>query len=203
MINKTIRFRASLLSFTILLLLGCYLAPASIYAQDPAPPPPPARDYFPDKWDEYHSQTGKFRIRFPGEPQERVKTQDGIDEHYMEYKGLLLYRLSYVDYETRIDDPQKRRDILKGMKATALRFIKVNNHRLVSERDVTVDGYQGLFVQFEVQGKEVIRLQWLVVGSRVFTISTLGRKGSPLDLEGNDDYEKVALGFINSFHLVP
>jgi hypothetical protein len=185
-------------------LLTCAFVLNSTYflhAQGPPPPPPPAKDYFPKTWDEY-PQTGPFRIRFPKEPQERTASQGNFEVHYLEYKGLLRYSLSYVDYQTPLEDPKKLKDILNGLKEITLKSVQNMDHRLVTEREVNLDNHDGLFVQIEVQAKEVIRMEWLVVGSRLYTISTLSRKATEQEFKGKDDYEEIALAFINSFRLM-
>jgi hypothetical protein len=190
------------LLFLAFLLFALVLNAAKLQAQGPPPPPPPAKDYFPNTWDEYPT-IGPFRIRFPKEPQERTAPQGNLEIHYLEYKGLLRYSLSYVDYQTSLEDPQKLKDILQGLKGITLKSVQNMDHRLVTEREVNLDNHHGLFVQIEVQAKEVIRLEWLVVGSRLYTISTLSRKATEQEFKGKDDYEEIALAFINSFRLVP
>ena len=188
----------------ILLVFTFYVvAPSLAHAQAPPPPPPPAKDYFPDKWDEYSSKTGKFRIRFPKQPQESVNMQGELEVSSLEYKGLINYRVSSVDYKNPIDDPQKVKAMLQGLKTSALNSLKDKGLTVVAEREVTVDGHNGIFVHVELQGKEVWRVQWVAAGSRLYTIITFSRKGSPEELEGKDDFQKVAMGFINSFHVVP
>jgi hypothetical protein len=108
-----------------------------------------------------------------------------------------------VDYGVPIDDPQKVKDMLQGLKAAALNSIRDKNVQIIVDREVEVDGHPGRFVHVEVQGKEVIRMQWIAAGSRLYTISASSRKGSPQELEGKDDFEKVAIGFIGSFHVIP
>jgi len=188
---------------TILLVL---LAPAyftAVHAQDPPPPPPPAKDYFPNTWEQYSFPAGHFRIRFPQKPAESVSTQGRFEIHSIEYKGLITYRVSYVDYQVPIDDPQKVTDMLQGLKTAALNAIREKGVRMVAERQNGVDGYAGAFVHMEVGTKEVIRVQWVAAGSCLYTISATSRKGSPQELEGKDDFEKIAVGFIGSFHVIP
>ncbi|HYG81507.1 MAG TPA: hypothetical protein VD861_14015 [Pyrinomonadaceae bacterium] len=189
---------ASLLS--ALYVMAC----AAVRAQDPLPPPPPAKDYFPDKWDEFSSAGGKFRVRFPKEPREATSKQGDMEVHSLEHKGLLHYRVSYVDYGVAIEeDPQKVKTILQALRDAALGPLKDKAPRVVAEREASVDGHPGTFVHVELQGKEVIRMQWVIAGSRLYAISATGRKGSPNEMEGKDDFEKVAMGFINSFHITP
>jgi len=85
----------------------------------------------------------------------------------------------------------------------ALNAIRDKGPRIISEREIDVDGHSGVFVHLEVGGKEVIRLQWVAAGSRLYTVSATSRKGSPKELEGENDFERVALGFISSFHVLP
>jgi hypothetical protein len=186
----------------VLLVSAVYvIAPAVARAQ--APPPPPAKDYFPDKWDEYSSITGKFRIRFPKQPQESVNMQGELEVSSLEYKGLINYRASSVDYKTPIDDPQKVKSLLQGLKTSALNSLKDKGLTVVAEREVIVDGHSGVFIHIELQGKEVLRVQWVAAGSHLYTIIASSRKGRPEELEGKDDFQKVAMGFINSFHVLP
>jgi hypothetical protein len=189
----------------ILLLVSAFyaLTPAVTKAQAPPPPPAPANDYFPKTWNEYSSKTGKFRIRFPKQPQESVSMQGDFEVSSLRYKGLIDYSASSVDYKTPIDDPQKVKALLQGVKTGALDSLKDRGLTVIAEREVTVDGHSGIFVHIEIQGKEVLRVEWVVSGSRLYTVITSSRKGSPVELEGQDDFEKVAMGFINSFHVVP
>jgi hypothetical protein len=60
-----------------------------------------------------------------------------------------------------------------------------------------------VFIHVEVGAREVIRLQWVAAGSRLYSISTTSRRGSPQELEGKDDFEKIVVGFIGSFHVMP
>ena len=190
----------------VLMIMMVLLASAHfirVHAQDPPPPPPPAKDYFPKTWDEYSFPAGKFRIRFPQKPIESTATQERLQIHSVEYKGLINYRVSYVDYGSPIDDPTKVKEMLQGLKTAALNSIQNKEVRIITERDITVDGHPGVFVHVEVGGKEVIRIQWVAAGSRLYTVSATSRKGIPQELEGKDDFEKVAIGFINSFHIMP
>src|ERR1044072_7990342 len=166
------------------------------------PPPPPAKDYSPGTWEEYSFPAGKFRIRFPQKPVESRETEGGLKINVIEHKGLLTYRVSYVDFGTPIDDPQKVKEMLQQLKAAALNSIKDKQVQIVADREITVDGHAGVFVHVEVDAKEVIRMQWIPAGSVLYTISATSKKGIPQELEGKDDYEKIVVGFIGSFHVM-
>lgn len=187
------------LTIMIVLLASAHFI--GVYAQ--GPPPPLAKDYFPNTWDEYSFPAGKFRIRFPAKPTESTSTEGRFELHSIEYKGLITYKVSYVDYQVPIDDPQKVKEMLQGLKTAALNAVRDKGVRLIAEREVTVDGHSGVFVHVEVATNGVIRMQWIAAGSRLYVISTTSGKGSPQELEGKDDYEKVVSGFIGSFHVLP
>lgn len=172
----------------------------SVNAQDP---PPPAKDYFPSTWDEYCFPAGQFCIRLPQKPTESKSTQGRFEVNSIEYKGLITYRVSYVDYQVPIDDPQKVKEMLQGLKTTALDSIRDKGVRIVADREVTVGSHTGIYLHLEVGGKEIVRIEWIPAGTRLYTISTTSRKGIPQELEGKDDYEKVATGFIGSFRVTP
>jgi hypothetical protein len=171
----------------------CMTVPAATKAQEP---PPPARDYFPDKWDEYTSKQGRFRIRFPGKPTDEFSP---VGAHFLSYSGLLDYRVSYVDEAELTDNLSSAKRYLEETKSATLELTKISGERIVSERAVTVDGHPGYFVHVE-SATGWIRSQEIVVGKRVYTIIVEGRKDG---LAGKNDFETVALGFINSFKPIP
>src|SRR5689334_20375376 len=197
MSDRRVQVKIKFLMMMVVLFASAHFI--AVHAQDE--PPPPAKDYFPKTWKEYSFPAGKFRIRFPDKPVESQTSDGQLEVHSLEYKGLITYRVSYVDYQVRIDDPQKVKETLQGMKTAALLAIRDQGVRVITEREITVDGYSGIFVHIEVAGKQVIRMQWVAAGSRLYILSATSRKGDPVELEGKDDFEKVATGFIDSFHV--
>jgi hypothetical protein len=190
------------LDLMLLMLLSSafYLIAAAVaQAQDPVLPPPPARDYFPAKWDEYTSEQGRFRIRFPGKPKEEFSP---VGVNFVSYSSLLEYRVSYVDESELTDDPDSAKHYLQETKSVSLEITKISGERIIKEKAVTVDGHPGYFLHVE-SAKGWVRSQEIVVGKRVYTIIVEGRKGRANELEGKDDFEKLAMGFINSFKLIP
>ncbi len=189
---------AGVIVLSILLLASA--RPINVHAQDP---PPPAKDYSPNTWEGYSFPAGKFRIRFPEKPTESTSTEEHFEIHAVEYNGLIAYRVSYVDYKVPIDDPQTIKDKLQGVKTAALNAVRDRGVRIIADREVNVDGHPGVFIHVELGGKEVVHMQWVAAGSRLYTVSTTSRKGDPRELEGKDDFEKVTIGFIGSFHVMP
>lgn len=195
------------LPLPVLLLLAFYAtASHAVYAQGP-PPPPPARDYFPDKWDEYVSQQGRFRVRFPGKPKESIKTEDTsagkLETLTLEYKGLLQYSVAFADYENLLDARLTTQQLLEGAKNAVLNNLPPKTTRIVTERAVTIDGHPGYFLHIEHDGKSVVRAEWVIVGKKLYVLVVEGPKASSNVYKGDNDYEQVAMGFINSFHITP
>lgn len=191
--------RISNLLGSVLLVTAFYLTASAVARAQAPPPPPPAKDYFPDRWDEYTSEQGGFKIRFPGKPKEEFSPA-GV--HFLSYKGLLDYRVSYADEPELSDTPESAKQYLQEMKSASRELGKYSNERIVMEKDVMVDGHPGYFTYVESTNGWV-RIQQVVVGRRVYTIVVEGRKGRPEELEGKDNFEKVAMGFINSFKPIP
>jgi hypothetical protein len=185
---------------SMLLISVCHVMPhAVVHAQKPLPPSPSVKDYFPDKWDEYTSEQGRFRIRFPGKPKDEFSP---VGVNFLSYNGLLDYRVSYVDEPDLTDDPNSVKQYLDESRSTSLEIIKISGERIIKEKAVTIDGHPGYFLHTE-SAKSWVRSQELVVGKRVYTIIVEGRKGWVNEVEGKDDFEKVAMAFINCFKLIP
>ena len=193
------RIRALKLFLSMVLMFGPPLtAPVMVPAQEPPSPPSPAKDYFPDKWGEYTSEQGRFRIRFPDKPKEEVSA---VGVHFLSYSGFLEYRVSYSDEPELSDNLDSAKRYLREMKAASNAIVSMGNERIVKEEEVTIEGYPGYFTYVE-GAKGWVRDLQIVVGKRVYTIVVEGRVARANELEGKDNFEKLAMGFINSFKLI-
>lgn len=187
------------LLLSMVLMSACHvMAAATTHAQEPLPPAPRAKDYFPDKWDEYTSAQGRFRIRFPGKPREELSP---ADVHFLSYSGLLEYRISYVDEPELTGDLDTAKHYLNESKSASLLITKISGERIIREKAVTVNGHPGYFLHTESDNAWVRTLE-IVVGQRVYTIIVEGRKGRAYKLQEKADFEKVAMAFFNSFKLI-
>jgi hypothetical protein len=183
--------RIKLFLSMLLMFAAALVAPA----QEPQSPP---RDFSPDKWDEYTSEQGRFKIRFPGTPKEEPGK---LGAHFVSYSGFLDYRVSYVDEPELSDNLESAKRYLREMKAVTNAIATLGNERIVKEEEVTIDGYPGNFTYVQ-STKGWIRDLQIVVGKRVYTIIVEGRLAQANELEGKDNFEKPAMAFINSFKLV-
>ena len=158
-----------------------------------------SREDSPDKWNEYTSERGRFQIRFPGNPTEELST---VDVHFVSYSGRLEFRVSYTDEPELSGDLDSANKYLQEMRDASEAITKVSNERIITQKKVTIDGYPGYFTYVQTAKGWVRDLQ-IVVGNRVYTIVVEGRKGHENEVEAKNDFERVAMAFINSFKVIP
>src|SRR5688572_19984139 len=95
-----------------MLILLTLLLPCSTFAWQgpPPPPPPPSNEYFPNRWDDYISEKGRFRTKFPGKPKESVQTDSSIAQEtfVISHRGILEYAVTYIDIPHASDDSAER-----------------------------------------------------------------------------------------------
>ena len=173
--------------------------------QGPTPPPPMATDYFPDKWERFTFEGGRFSARFPGKPVELVENPpSGVNapsQHIVEYKGLLTYRVSYVEFPVVLEQKVKIEDLLQGSKSAMIRSETDPDSKVVAERYVEVGGYKALYVQLDRGQKTTLRILTIPVGKRLYIVTAAGRRGNAREAEGADNFEKVARGFLDSLQV--
>jgi hypothetical protein len=75
------------------------------------PPPPPAIDYSPERWNEFTSTEGRYRVRFPGTPQQASRTEETemgrVPVQVASYKSFIRYSVVYMDYPQSIEEPSR------------------------------------------------------------------------------------------------
>jgi hypothetical protein len=65
------------------------------------------------------------------------------------------------------------------MKSVMIKADKKPDVKLLEERTVEVQGYEGLYFQLDEGDRSTIRIQVVPVGSRVYIISVEGHRGKP------------------------
>ena len=171
----------------------------------PPPPPPPLADYSPTTWARYSFDDGRFSARFPGKPVESVENPpSGVNappKHDVGFKGLLTYNVSYVDFPVVLEQRVKIEDLLQGAKGAMLRSLADPESRIGAEHCIDVAGYKALFVESDRGQKETYRFEIIPVGKRLYVVSVAGRRSSADELEGADNFEKIARGFFESLQV--
>lgn len=173
----------------------------------PPPPPPPARDYSPKAWKPFRDKDGKFSINFPESPNEGTQTREtpagNIEIHVLRYKGpvavLLFFSYDFPNLPTEAKD---RKAQFERFREAQLKPFQSSNPKIISEGEITLSGNPGYRYHLELNGQQVIRIRMFQVGNRVYQLIVQTRKGLPNEMEGSDDFEKIATGFFESFQLI-
>lgn len=168
-------------------------------------PPPPANDYFPQRWKEFASAEGRFKALFPAEPKLTTATQETvagqIKIHSAVYKSFIEYGVVFMDFPGPIDDPDIVKSIFDAAREGGLSGVAQHKPRVLSEADITIDGHPGRLLQLDLEGKAVMRLKLAAVGPRLYIVSVTAPLGHEGALEGKNAYEKIAWSFLDSFKL--
>jgi hypothetical protein len=191
----------------VLLLFAFYLmTPVVTQAQVPPPPPPPANDYFPQKWKEFLSVEGKFKIRFPGIPKESSteRESNGIKliVRSVNYKSFILYGVTYTDYPQNVDDPSIVKNFLDNVRNGGLSGIAETKPRIIKESNISVNGHPSRFLQVEMDGKAILRAKYVAFKNRLYIVGVTTPKGHQNALGAENDYEKIAMSFLDSFQII-
>jgi hypothetical protein len=117
------------------------------------------------------------------------------------YKGIINYEISYLDIPKGTDDSAERHQVLKNLRANVLESTKEGEPQIIKEGESNLKGRPGYYLHIEMK-REVARFKWVLVGNRLYVIVAGGRKGSPDEMEGKDNFEKMAMAFINSFDII-
>jgi hypothetical protein len=164
-------------------------------------PPPPSNEYFPQKWFEYVSDSGKFKIKFPKKPNESSQIQNGIGGestvYISEYKGLLLYVTTYADSAGHIPDAKA---FLNGISDAWLNANSGRNPQVIKNEEISFNGNPARFLQIETRN-DVVRVRWIVVKDRVYYQFVAAPKHKNA-MDSENGYEKLAMAFLDSFELV-
>lgn len=194
-------------AFPTLLLLSALSFPALSLAQTaPPPPPPPASDYSPKAWKPFRDKEGKFSINFPEPPNEATQTREtpggNIEIHVLRYKGPVAVLLFFsYDFPNLPTDAKDRKALFDRFREAQLKPFQSANPKIIGEGEISLAGNQGYRYHLELNGQQVIRIRIFQVGNRVYQLIVQTRKGLPNELEGSDDFEKIANGFFDSFQL--
>lgn len=142
----------------------------------------------------YESTAGGFRVLFPGPVREQVKTQPTragpIDAHVFNAEtDQMGFLVSYADHAAEVVRAAKPRAQL----AAARDGVVGKAGKLLSERELSLQGKPGLEFKFEKDGVVATERAFLV-GRRLYQVMALGPPG--------DTHDRAAKIFLDSFQLV-
>lgn len=155
-------------------------------------------------WPEFESEEGGFAIQLPVMPEEQVQTVNSVvgdmDMHIfmVEDDGAAAYGVLYNVFPIEMDQEDEALSVMfDNSRDSAIANV---GGELVSEKDISIDGYAGRHIVFSVPNSAVsgggdgyLRLFW--IDGYFYQVIALGPTGAmPVD---------TVNAFLDSFRLLP
>jgi hypothetical protein len=183
-------------------LFSCHALSSTCLAQD-LPPPPPAKDYFPNLWKDFTSTEGGFKVRFPGDPKESVEPRPNSTALHALWYGsgqLIYYSVNYRDLTNPPTNQTEVRKLLKSVRDTRMTGFE-DRMKLLAEEEITRDGYPALILEIQLFDNRRLRELDVIRGARQYQIKVI--TFSNHKAMGSDNaYGEIAKSFLDSFHLI-
>jgi hypothetical protein len=143
----------------------------------------------------YHSEEGRFSVKFPGEPKRELKTLDtpeGKIDLVMFSAGTKkeVFVAGYSDYPESMIKKSSPEALLNGGRDGAVLKVK---GRLVDEKDFDFYGYKAKEIKIEVPKKAIIRQRMIQAGNRFYQVVVV----CPLE----DNIDNKSAEFFDSFRI--
>ncbi len=144
----------------------------------------------PMKMKPFESQTGRFRILMPSEPNYAVRVVDPADNSslhtYSATYAATNFLVAYIDFEA---NGRTTAEILSGGRASVL---APEGRVLLSERYVVVGGHSGLELVVE-EGATLIHIRTFYINSRQYTLSVAGTDKKTVGARAPEFLESFAI----------
>ena len=156
---------------------------------------------------EYVSPDGRFKINFPSVPKEfdlQADSQTGpIVSHNVMHTSNITYWLGYSDYPINFDKANVIKAMLDKARDGSLARVAKEDPRILTQVDISVQGYPGRFLRVELKGDAVISYKIVLAGNRQYVLGVGTPKGDPKNVAEQELYEKAANSFFDSFKMIP
>ncbi|HEX8370716.1 MAG TPA: hypothetical protein VF604_19380 [Pyrinomonadaceae bacterium] len=188
----------------IIFVFAAHSASAQASSPDDAPPAP---DYYPEKWKEFTYETDGVKFRFPANPTLMTSTETVSDQKVTTRKytrrSFIAMELWVVEYspDSNLEEFKPIKETLQNLRGVALDSIKSSNPKVIKESEITVDGHAGKFMHVETDKGEVLRFKFFLVKNRMYYAFAAVKKGEKHGFNYENDFEKVAMGFLDSIKL--
>ncbi len=107
-----------------------------------------------------------------------------------------------TQYPAEIEKQSTIKDFLDELRDGSLAAVAAGKPKLVSETDITLNGHPGRILQVEFANNSVVRFKWIAVKDRVYFLYIITPKGRKNVMGAENDYEKIATTFMDSFRLL-
>jgi hypothetical protein len=148
-------------------------------------------------WKEFSSTDGRFKVRFPGIPQQySVPAGPAGLMHVASYQSAAAYSATYLDYSETPKDLIAVIELLDNLRLGEIESLVKDgrNPKVLSETTTSLDEYPGRFLVLEIKDR-IYRRKMLVVKNRIYIITATAPRD---DANTGNSYEALSLKFINS-----
>ncbi|HEY8561317.1 MAG TPA: hypothetical protein VIL74_13150 [Pyrinomonadaceae bacterium] len=193
------------LSIFALVFLTFHAGSALAQKQPPVQKQPPAMsaDYFPERWKEFSYPQDGFKIRFPKEPTiTTVAGQKGETTTIYKHASFVPLEIRVTTFPVNLEERISAKTILEEMKKIGFEGTKELAPKIIKETDIAANGKTGKFIHTEASTGEVLRMKFFVSGARVYYMFAGSKKGDKHGVNWENDFEKVAMGFLDSFKVL-
>jgi hypothetical protein len=145
-------------------------------------------------WVKFTSEAGRFSVLMPEIPKDKTETKDTEHGPYTTHLFIVrdttsVYLIGWVDY-----DPEFNFNLKSEMEANRDNFVKGISAKLLTTRELKIDGYPALEFSAETADR-IFKSRVYMVGRRPYQIVI----GSPKDLDDSANLNR----FFNSFKVRP
>gem|GEM_PF-5465257 len=166
-------------------------------------PPAMSPDYFPERWEEFTYQDDLFKIHFPKTPQvASIPGKKGETTRIYKHRSFVAFEIRVTTFPATLEGKIPVEALFEEMKKLGLEGIKNYNPKIIAETDITQDGKAGRFIHAETSDGAVLRMKFFLSGARIFYLFAETEKGAKHGINWENDFEKVAMGFLDSFKLL-
>ena len=190
-------------SFLASLLIVCAVAVSSAisgYAQPAQRPAAVEADL--NSWQEFSSETGRFRIMFPGAPAESDNSAGELAGRKFVLKTTAYYLVGYHDFPENVAAALERHpELRKQLFDKSRDDLLATKAKLIEDADISVDGNPGRSIKFELETGVTLWEQSILVGNRVYQLLVTAPNESPA--AGRSEFNEMrAKKFLSSFKLL-
>jgi len=155
----------------------------------------------PKSWKEFFTESGRFRIMFPGDPVEADNSSGGLSGRKFTLTTTASYSIGYFDLPTsEFDKNIELRKLLfdKGRNGLRDGIQRTTKITLLEEADTSINGYPGRKTKIAMENGGVVRQYVYLVGQRLYTITVITPKELLATDAGKSD-DMRATKFLDSF----
>lgn len=158
-----------------------------------------------NKWKEYISYEGEFKVETPGEIKEVINTAETtlgqLEYHIFVHQDTdsdadnLMYMISYCDYPQGSIHSDSTELIKEFFDATIEESTKSVYGKLIYSNDIKVHNFPGKLWRVDYgEGRGIIRTKAFIKGNRFYTIQTACNRDKSLNMSSDK--------FMDSFYLL-